>query len=671
MIDKAIRFLYYSLFLIAPLAMSKLTSELFEFNKIMLIYFIASLIFLFWFIQIIKEKKAVFKKTILDIPILIFLLSQLLSFIFSFDKYTSFFGYYGRFNGGLLSIVVYVFLYYGFVNFFDIKKFNVLLKTSLWSSLVVMLWGIPGRFGFDLSCYLFVGELNNNCWINQFRPSERLFSTLGQPNWLAAYLAINFFIGIYFLIKEYKKNTNINNLIFYFFYIILNFIVILFTRSRSAYFALFFALIIFILFYLKYLSNKSISLLNNLKIFTLLIIFFIFSTFIFKTGIAKIDNITSFLTNKKIQTEIKTKDVKKESQPSGITESFDIRKIVWEGAWKLGLKYPLFGSGIETFAYSYYFVRPIEHNLTSEWDYLYNKAHNEYLNYLATTGFIGLLSYLVMISAYLYFAFISIKNTRSENNRILYMSLFCSYITILITNFFGFSTTTINVFFYIVPALSILNLIRKENEYEIREKDLILFKYSGWIISIFLLFYLSCFYIADIRYARSLTYSSAGDYQTAAIYIEKALSLHKSHVYFNSYSNDLIKLAQLAYLQKDSKLSQQLIDLSLKYANLAIKHSSKNVIYWKNKSTIEYSIYQIKSDTKYLKNATSELKKAQTLSPTDPKILYNLSVYYLAMYDETKNQKYKDLSLKSVEKSIILKPNFEDAINLQKRISNL
>jgi O-antigen ligase len=58
----------------------------------------------------------------------------------------------------------------------------------------------------------------------------------------------------------------------------------------------------------------------------------------------------------------------------------------------------LFGTGVETFAYAYYFVRPQAHNLTSEWDYLYNKAHNEYLNYFATTGFIGLGTYLLVIS---------------------------------------------------------------------------------------------------------------------------------------------------------------------------------------------------------------------------------------------------------------------------------
>ena len=50
----------------------------------------------------------------------------------------------------------------------------------------------------------------------------------------------------------------------------------------------------------------------------------------------------------------------------GGTASSEIRKIVWEGAIDIWKHYPLFGSGVETFAYSYYNFRPESHNLVSE-----------------------------------------------------------------------------------------------------------------------------------------------------------------------------------------------------------------------------------------------------------------------------------------------------------------
>jgi len=85
------------------------------------------------------------------------------------------------------------------------------------------------------------------------------------------------------------------------------------------------------------------------------------------------------------------------SAQAGGTESGEIRKLVWKGAINIWKDYPLTGSGPETFALLFPKYKPPEHNLTSEWDFVYNKAHNEYLNYLATTGLLGTLFYLILI----------------------------------------------------------------------------------------------------------------------------------------------------------------------------------------------------------------------------------------------------------------------------------
>ena len=207
MIDQIIAFLYSALFFITPLIMTKSTSELFEFNKILFIYASTVLIAFFWLLKIVLNKKIILKKTFLDIPILLFFASQFISTVTSIDLHTSIFGYYGRFNGGLLSLTSYIILYYGLVsNSINIEK---LLKTILASSLFVILWAIPGHYGHDLTCLLFTGSFSNSCWDNTtlaFRPELRAFSTLGQPNWLGAYLAAAFFVSIYYLIKN-NQNT--------------------------------------------------------------------------------------------------------------------------------------------------------------------------------------------------------------------------------------------------------------------------------------------------------------------------------------------------------------------------------------------------------------------------------------------------------------------------------
>ncbi len=656
MVNKLTEFLFYLLFLLTPLLMYKNTTELFELNKMIFIYLIAILIFISWLIKIKKENKITLKKTFLDIPIAIFLLTQIASTVFSIDRYTSFFGFYGRFNGGLLSIFVYIFLFYAFINLFDFNKINHLLKTSLLSAFLVMLWGLPGKFGYDLSCFVFLKELSNNCWVDQFKPSERLFSTLGQPNWLGSYLSINFFIALYFLLKEKTKKIFSKKFLIYGGFLLLCFVVILFTRSRSSYLGVFLGLIFFTI--KSRLFNKKLS---------LLVILLIISIFIFKTGINSIDKLITFKKNKATITKIAKQENKNEDFL--ITESFDIRKIVWEGAWKLGLKYPAFGSGVETFAYSYYFTRPQEHNLTSEWDYIYNKAHNEYLNYLATTGFIGLFAYLFLIGSVFYIFFKNIASEDDINKKLLYIALTGLYITILSTNFFGFSTTTVNIFFYLIPAFIGSKIIKNNFEHLIKKKNSTLLHILGISFGFYLIFSLVSYYMADLNYSKAEKASQIGDYQAAVSYLDKAIKLHNSHIYLNSYSLNLANLAVLSSYQSDKSQTQDLIELSLQKSDVAISKSPKNINYWKNKSKIEYLFYQINpEDKKYITDAISTLKKAQEISPTDAKIPYSLSIFYTILYDTNKNLKYKTLSLKEIDKSIKLKSNFTDAYTLKNQL---
>ncbi|KKQ51802.1 MAG: hypothetical protein US72_C0012G0026 [Microgenomates group bacterium GW2011_GWC1_38_12] len=88
-----IAIIFYLAFFSIPLVFHPQTSELFEFNKMVLTYALTVVIVCFWFIRMILEKKIVFRRTILDIPLLIFLTSQTLSTLISIDARTSLLGY--------------------------------------------------------------------------------------------------------------------------------------------------------------------------------------------------------------------------------------------------------------------------------------------------------------------------------------------------------------------------------------------------------------------------------------------------------------------------------------------------------------------------------------------------------------------------------------------------
>jgi len=470
MAEKLLRLSFYLLFLITPLIFTPFNYELFEFNKMLTVYFLAICILGLWIIRMISTKSLIFKKTPLDIPLGIFFLSQVLSTIFSIDPHTSVYGYYSRLNGGLLSITAYLILYYAFVSNFQGKEVMKFLKATLISGLLVSLYAIPEHFGWSPSCTILSLisiisgdnssgiQFNASCWVQDVQ--ARVFATLGQPNWLGAYLSMLIFPCIYFILTS--KNTF--STIRYTLYAILLYLAFTFTFSRGALLGFLGGIIIFAVLVLY----KSIQLKDylTLKLFAFLIAIFVFINLIFGSSLTG-----DFRLIKNASTVRPTLSGQIAPQvgtqlENGGTESGQIRLIVWQGAIDIFKAYPLLGSGVETFAYAYYNFRPVSHNLVSEWDFLYNKAHNEYLNYLANTGIAGFLSYMSFIFVFIiwsikrimkYEAGMSEALLRKKHNSsfiILNASLLAGYISYLVQNFFGFSVVIIALLFYLFPAFA-------------------------------------------------------------------------------------------------------------------------------------------------------------------------------------------------------------------------
>ncbi|MBI4991227.1 O-antigen ligase family protein, partial [Candidatus Gottesmanbacteria bacterium] len=276
------------------------------------------------------------------------------------------------------------------------------------------------------------------------------------------------------------KNWNLFRASDFVFWILasLFYVTLLFTKSRSGFIAVWISLIIFwavrllfAVYYQHQSQNRSQMQATAYicdqanKLIGIFIFSFIFITFLFQSPFDQINRFTLPELTKNLQPrtsnrEPPTKPVGSSIIDVGITESGKIREIVWKGAIEVFRHFPLTGSGVETFAFAYYKYRPAEHNMTSEWDFLYNKAHNEYLNYAATTGIFGLGSYLLIIIVFIWW---NIKRLKVQNHLdfgfdlnlwILTFGLSAGWLSILITNFFGFSVVVIQLFFFLIPAIS-------------------------------------------------------------------------------------------------------------------------------------------------------------------------------------------------------------------------
>jgi len=191
--QQIITFSFFLLFFFIPLIMTPWNYELFEFNKMLLVYSLTTIIISSWLVRMIIKRKIFFQRSFWDIPLLIFLFSQFLSFLFSIDQHTSFWGYYSRFNGGLLSIICFSLLYWAFTSNMDRKNTLRLISFTLISSALVAIYGIAEHFGIDAKQ-----------WVQDVR--ARVFSTLGQPNWLAAWLITLVPLTWGFILRLKSKN---------------------------------------------------------------------------------------------------------------------------------------------------------------------------------------------------------------------------------------------------------------------------------------------------------------------------------------------------------------------------------------------------------------------------------------------------------------------------------
>ena len=622
-----IKFLYLTVFFLTPFLFTFFNSELFEIPKMYFVYLITTTITFFHLINWIKGNVPLFKKNFLNIFFLLFLISQIICTMSSIDFHTSLFGYYSRLNGGLLSIISYFLLYICLLPYLDEKHKSNIINISLISGLFVSLYGILEHFGID-----------KNLWVQDVQ--SRVFSTLGQPNWLAAYIAILLPLSLYKYFESKTTDQKTHNKMYrqitfrpykYLLLTTILYITLLFTKSKSGILAVIISLAVYFLFMIiKDIKEKVLFI--NLKSYIIFLIFLFLSLTI-------TNPIKDFVFPQKLDISNSTLEINN----LNITPSSEIRKIVWKGSIELFKKFPILGTGVETFAYSYYWTRPFEHNLTSEWDFLYNKAHNEYLNYLATTGLIGFIPYILLILAVL---FLLVKNsTRNSilDIRNLSIALLSSYVSILITNTAGFSVVIVSLYFFLLPTLMGNYSPNPSTKPHPHLKYLIPILFILYIV---LTKNIIFSYAADFYFAKYESSNSHQEYQLAYQQISKSIFLRPSE------PNYLISLATAAAKMAVLTKEQSYIDQAINTSDQAIKFSPTNINYLKQQAQVYYYLSTI--DTQYFIKTVESMLQASKLAPTDAKIPYSLGQFL-----ESAN--LLDDALYYYQKAVDLKPNYDHA----------
>jgi tetratricopeptide (TPR) repeat protein len=554
----------------------------------------------------------------------------------------------------------------------------------------------------------------------------RVFATFGQPNWLAAYLIMLIPLTGWLTLQTWTQRRQPHQwwwLGLWITCLVADIVTVLFTGSRSGFLGLLLSGLILALgggwLMWKQVEQRRFLLTAGISAALLTGVIFIwcgtpftpkfsqlwskYSTHL-AAGVASSSALTTGAPTTPTSLPANAAPAANTVLENGGTDSGNIRRIVWKGALAIWRAYPILGSGVETFAYSYYRFRPIEHNMVSEWDFLYNKAHNEFLNTLATTGAIGLLSLLlIMTVTTLILGWPTIQTalhpqTSSADHDLswwlLPWCLLAGYAALAVSNFFGFSTVMVAVLFYLFPAFWVVyqqKTITSVNKKLIpaAPAHVALLKVSShtaptshsaikppaaaaaaletetsaaaWIgyglvaLTVgWCLWSVLGMWDSDRRFANAQ--ALANQSQLPAAYQELTTLVRQAPsepTYWQEYGLDTAKLAA-ALQPSDASLAAQLIEPALLGSQRAITLSPANINSWKWRIRTLFYLGQL--DSKYLTIATDALLQARRLAPRDPKLALNLALVYQQRQLPTE-------ATQAFVEALQLKPDYELARN--------
>ena len=313
---------------------------------------------------------------------------------------------------------------------------------------------------------------------------------------------------------------------------------------------------------------------------------------------------------------------------------------------------------METFAYSYYQFRPVEHNRVSEWNYLYNKAHNEYLNYLATTGILGLGSYLLLIISTLY---IFIRNSsKIKDLKLLNIGLLSGYIAIIVANFFGFSVVAVALLFFLFPAISIASTMPSLSENKFNFNKITINQKATLVVILlttsYLLLTTSKYWYADFVYAKSVKFEKQGDIVKAANNAEFASFMFPNEAtYTEQLASVYSELTLTANQNSMSDETKRFTKIASDNLNLARQQAPRNIKIMKAVSNSFSDLAEL--DTNFLSNEFDVLENLIKIAPTDAGIWYRYGLIYAKLGQN-------DKAVEILNKTIEMKPDYKIARQL-------
>jgi O-antigen ligase len=372
----------------------------------------------------------------LTILVLFFTFIVGLADLFGVNPYNSFWSNYERMEGyiTILHLMVYFLIMSSFLN--SERDWKILFNMFVISGIFVSLCAFIFPPASDVSKEFSIEY------------ASRIYSTIGNPPFLASYILMIVFIVLFLFFTSQRKLLKC----LYVMTVLMYLIIIYFSASRGAILSLAIGISIFVFF--VFINQTSILKINKYKkIIAYSVVITVITAAFFLTLLTSnkflkqdktLSRFTSIKTDKSVATRLNT----------------------WEMAWNGFKERPILGWGQENF-YGIYMVNRVP---ALEGIVLLDRAHNIILDWMINAGLLGIFAYLTILGySFLivwkaYFKKKVIKNT-------VFTTLFTALTVYFIQNLFTFDTiNTYLIYFALLSFIDSINKKDNDGEYDQNNK---------------------------------------------------------------------------------------------------------------------------------------------------------------------------------------------------------
>lgn len=590
--NRIINISMYLLVFLLPLFFLPFSFEAIEYNKQFLLFFIASLSFFCWLAKMaLIDKELRFKRTPLDFFILGFLAIGILSAIFSADTTPSIYGFYGRFAGGLVSLLSFGLLYFVITNNMEVKRIPSLLKAFLCSSFVIVVLTYLAIFGV-LAKLTFLPEVMRQIIFN---------TTSASLEGLSVFLAVVISLLVGLILTKTNKETG--KKVFRWILLIASLGLIVLIDFTGAWLALLvtLALLVVISLWKRFFRD-------NVNLLLLPMCLIIISAVCIPFGANQI------IVN----------------LPAEQTLS---QNVSWEVAMKSAIDSPkniFFGSGLGTFHYDFAKEKPLSFNNNWLWQIRFDRGGSYFAELLATMGFLGILSYLSLIGIFLMMSYFLLQKARDN------LPLLLIFVVLLAAQIFYYQNIILGALFWMVLALSVVNWQKPIKEKAISFKEFpelsLVLSTIVLIIGVTILglyFYATKFYLADVNYTKAQR-MQFGIERIAML--ESAVRLNPSipqyrTVLARAYMNEALTEMTKPSGEQDVDKIKILVATAINQARVATEINPNGVASWETLGVVYREIRTMASGA--TEWGVKSFEEAIKLEPTNPVVYTELGKLYV------------------------------------------